>query len=321
MMLRSKILIALGVSALALCFLVCWREFGKASQADSDHSVGTGAVVTTGHVKDNSESKATPPRKPLVVTSRLDVKTQSFDSSTDLAGFVAENSDRAMNGDATAALLISKAYAECAPFGIRPNDAQEYVTSMKAIFASALTPSEVAAFDVALNKSSTRCKSLQSGPLTGHEAHQWGELAKLNGDLSARASTLIAQHQNPAGINQVVKDVVVAQDTYAMSAMGDAMISISPESRVTFGTLLQGADAPFAWKLAACELGNDCGADSVDLRTICLSSGHCGYQNLEEVYEQLLSPAQLRQVIALQESIVAHIKGGDYSGFSMSTEK
>ena len=318
---RSKILIVLGVLALAVCVVVCWREFGSDSQPYSDHSVGTGAVVTTEHAKYNSETRTTPPRKPLVVTSRLDVKTQSFDSSMDLAAFVAENSDRAMNGDATAARLISKAFAECAPFGVKPKDAQEYVASAKTLFAPTLTPSEAVAFDSALNKSQARCKVLQSGPLTGHEAHQWGELAKVNGDLSARASTLIAQHQNPAEINQVVKDIVVSQDAYAMSAMGDAMFSIGPESRVNFGALLQGADAPFAWKLAACEFGSDCGAESVDVRTICLSSGHCGYQNLEEVYEQLLSPAQLRQVLALQESIVAHIKGGDYSSFSMTTEK
>ena len=71
-----------------------------------------------------------------------------------------------------------------------------------------------------------------------------------------------------------------------------------------------GVDIGHAMALAACDLGQDCSANSYIQQSACIRNAHCGLDRAAEYQQSYYSPEGFVQVNAIREQIVASVRSG-----------
>jgi hypothetical protein len=79
-----------------------------------------------------------------------------------------------------------------------------------------------------------------------------------------------------------------------------------------YGQIRNAPDSEALWLLVACDMGMDCAGTSIEADRLCLTSGLCGYQNLESaVRDGLLGSTELAPTLQARQQIVAALRRGD----------
>src|ERR1700753_4026924 len=107
-MFKNRTFVAIGILAFALCLIIYWGEHRTSGEVTTTARVSTRVIAANARAKPIDSAKRS--RSAAASAHRIDPKIESFDSATDLATFVAANTEVAMHGDAAAARQISKAY-------------------------------------------------------------------------------------------------------------------------------------------------------------------------------------------------------------------
>jgi len=306
---KPVVAIVIALVALAAVLVVGWkfRQQGKPATAVVAADAGKQVSAPREDVpKVNAEHAQAAPK---VVPNSI---TDKFAKSVDLSNFISENTAAAKTGNGKAAQLIASAYAECATVGA---DGNSYVDFMSTTIGKGITDSaRLSAFQAALRAQAARCATLNANKPSPGTLKSWSDLAASEGDLSSKVSTIDPMKNanvKQGDVQGVIKDIVAAKDGDAMAKLGSVMATVGSDQAATYGKYSGTPSSVYVWQLASCSFGADCSSGGTMLKSICLSSGFCGYASLEDVYRDLLPPVQFNEIVKEEVALVGALQQGD----------
>lgn len=285
---RGIVLVLIGVISLGIVGFALWQLRQSTGASPDAQAVpklprGTeevGAKIVAGSVAANR----------LQLTA-----AEPFD---DIAG-------RAEAGDPTAQRLLGQRYLDCLPFSLSPETHKE---TLRDLAQRRGLPEATAT--LATTGVERLCGGIDSGqPIPLDAGLLWLEQAAKSGDLVAQAK-LAARKPNETSPGEV-NDLLVSA---IQESNPDALLSAAPLLGATkkagidpqFAAYVGSANDEYAWAIAACRMGADCGPNSHIMTEICLSSLYCNYSTYEQfIRAELLPDAQLERV----NQILALVRG------------
>ncbi|MBS0457282.1 MAG: hypothetical protein JSS44_08145 [Proteobacteria bacterium] len=274
-------------------------------------TANTSSADLASPVGENNENSPTQAAHVGIATSGSHVLTprQRFEQSHDLFALVQSSRAAADGGDATAKTIIADAMYECISATLPTNSRHVGV-----FLAEKRQPELKSVIDAKLAVDSARCGRFTKDDIgsLGAVLAQYADAAKLG---SAKALAMQLTYGNLATIPDQdlasdVQKIITSGDPDAIGALSNLM-GLRAEGRAsTFGSYSGSVTDQYAWQLAACRMGMDCGANSALLRGYCLSGGMCGAISIDQVISNFLtSPAQYRAAVAESQQIVSFLSG------------
>lgn len=208
---------------------------------------------------------------------------------------------RAESGDMTAQRELAKLYQQCSVFSLSPTNM--YAT-LDAYAATRGVPKST--YDGIKKRFSATCSAVDGGQVIPHEAYtNWFERAANQGDTYSKVAVA---SQNWLTLKaddylSLARDVVNSGDPEAIFSLGD-LLALAPESDdiAEFKSTMTGPYANYAWSIAACRLGADCGPQSYRLDSLCINTGICGAEDFEDAIRNNVVPAGQQE--SLDKAIV-----------------
>ena len=197
---------------------------------------------------------------------------------------------RAEAGDMTAQRELAKLYQQCSVFSLSPTNVY---ASLNAYAAARGVQKNI--YDGIKKRFSATCSAVDGGQVIPHEAYtNWFERAAKQGDTYSKVAVA---SQNWVTLKaddylSLARDVVNSGDPEAIFSLGD-LLALAPESSdiAEFKSAVTGPYANYAWGIAACRLGADCGPRSYRLDSLCINTGTCGAEDFEDAIRNSVVPA------------------------------
>ncbi len=257
---------------LALAVAFAWKHFTKPSPAAQTSAAtippSTGATSAQHRSTLSSARQAPAP----TATSAAD-RAQAFQALK----------QRAQDGDPVAQRLLAQTYDACFMINV---DRQRFVAGYQHMRMN--NPEQAATMDRLAKQRLELCDAVDDGAIIPIElVRGWYAQAAENGDLAARAMDYALQ-QTPLDrptATRLLEEVVTSGDPAAMYGLGSALGgNVTENVGEPYKELVSGPMASYAWILAACRLGYDCGPDSRDVSYFCLMVGRCLGETSEEMW-------------------------------------
>ncbi|MCC8537324.1 hypothetical protein ACDH70_18445 [Xanthomonas axonopodis pv. poinsettiicola] len=201
--------------------------------------------------------------------------------------------NRAESGDPVAQRQLAEMYERCFLHNLSPDN---FTSTMK-MYAEA-DKANASRYYATGKRFSHYCNSIDSGKMIPLVAPQlWYAEAAKRGDLLAQIKVASApdSQTDEATYRSLVARAFESKNPDAIFAIGD-MLSMAKTS-VDLGNYRQeagGEYADFAWEIAACRAGKNCGTGSFRMDAACLN-GLCNASNLEAAIKNTYVPqAQLK---------------------------
>lgn len=213
---------------------------------------------------------------------------------------------RAEAGDPAAQRLLGERYLDCLPFSLSP---EVHKQTLRALAELRGLPEATAT--IATTGIDRHCGGIDGGqPIPLEAGFLWLEQAAKAGDLVAQAklAALKPNETPPDEVNDLLASAILESNP-------DALLSAAPLLGATskdgidprFASYVGSPNDEYAWAIAACRMGADCGPTSHVMTELCLSSLYCGYSNYEQfIRAEVLPDAQLERV----DRILAIVRGG-----------
>lgn len=242
------------------------------------------------------------------VTAKAGTKTSSlrqrFEQSRDLFALVQEAKAAADGGDPTAKTVIADAMYECIDVILPPNSRHGGV-----YLVEKQHPELKGYVDALLAVDQARCGRFTKSDIGSLNAvlDEYASAAKAG---SAKAMAMHLTYSNLAAIPDQelagdIQTIVSSGDPDAIGALSNLMGLRAEDRASVFGSQSGSAMHQYAWQLAACQMGMNCGPGSALLRGYCLNGGMCGATSIDQVISTFLtSPAEYRTAVAESQQIV-----------------
>lgn len=234
-----------------------------------------------------------------------------YESAESLSIFFDEMKAESQSGDGEATRLLARIYEECWSYNWDPvgfQSSQKIIASAKPKFASQI--------NAAFNTIAKRCDGLDLSSLSETGVIGILKTAADQGDLASEIMLLAnaaPSHQGSA----------VVSDSQSRRKLLDRALSAMEPNALSAAAMIAGPTAagfidqlhPYpagsiraeaAWRLAACDMGMNCGRNSAFLREACAFGGICGYDSVYRFYTEGLLP---RSDLQLLENDRNAIKG------------
>lgn len=268
--------------------------FANKSTADGANSAIGGGTADSARASDAGAKSG----------ARILNTRQRFEQSRDLFGLVQSMRAAADDGDAAAKTIIADAMYECIDVALPPSSRHGGV-----FLAEKRQPEIKGYIDELLAIDQSRCGRFTKGDIGNLNSvlNQYASAAK-NGDPKALAMQLT--YGNLAAIPDqelagYVQQIISSGNPDAIGALSNLMGLRAEDRETAFGPHSGSVNDQYAWQLAACSLGMNCGPNSALVRGYCLSGGMCGVSSVDQVISTFLtSPAQYRAVVAESQQIV-----------------
>ncbi|MDH5824904.1 hypothetical protein QFW77_18210 [Luteimonas sp. RD2P54] len=306
----SKPLIALAVLAL-LAGLALWLRAGsdpRPGEAPAGAQPEAGAVPQATGFAGSAPALSPPPATAATVAqARRESLRASFERADDLHLYLQSLLPAARAGDAEAMWLVSRIHEYCAPYAGDPGG---YANDTDLFGRMRLRASDTMV--AARERVSRRCGRF--GPRDGLEPTmilvQRREAAEA-GSLAAEAALLAAGEpldEAPAYRRDLAARVQRSADPEAYVALAPAMGVLASGDAAYDGMVAGDQFAELAWQLAACELGQDCGAGGALMTNYCANGGVCPQDPAEDfetfVYEGAIPRQGAEVVDAMVDSLL-----------------
>ncbi len=197
---------------------------------------------------------------------------------------------RAEAGDMVAQRELAKLYQQCSVFSLSPSNM--YATLDAFAVARGVPQSS---YDGIKKRFSATCSAVDGGQVIPQEAYtNWFERAANQGDSYSKVA--VASHNwvtlKADDYLSLARDVINSGDPEAIFSLGD-LLALAPESSdiAEFKPATTGPYANYAWSIAACRLGADCGPGSYRLDSLCINTGICGSGDFEDAIRNHVVPA------------------------------
>lgn len=209
-------------------------------------------------------------------------------------------------GDPVAQRRLARWYRDCQFYSLSPDRHKQTIVELGRLrdVRETMVESVTARLDA-------RCGEIDGGaPIPADAAELWLELSARNGDLVARAEQLALDPHDvpPEVLDGVLTEAIGSTNPDALLALAP-LLGTTSKDRVSpeLARFVGSPQDEYAWAVAACRLGAECGPGSYALSTICLGSLYCNYSSYEAfLTTEVLPPGQLERV----DEILAFLEGG-----------
>ncbi|MBA0101170.1 hypothetical protein WH218_19250 [Stenotrophomonas indicatrix] len=223
----------------------------------------------------------------------LDIRAD-IESATDLYAYAQRLRVQADRGNHEARWMLSRVYDYCAQYAVDPGGYRLDNNVLSGLGLSA-APEMVEARE----RVAQRCGGFVPGDKLG-PALVLGERrrAAQQGNLAAEAA-LFAEgeplHDNEQYRRDLVERVRTSRDPEAYMAIAPGMGLRAAGDKALVGMVAGEQLSELAWRVAACELGLPCGADSVLVNSFCANGGICSPDGTQDFREFVYDAAVSRQ--------------------------
>jgi len=223
----------------------------------------------------------------------LDLRAD-IEDATDLYAYAQRLRVQADEGNHEARWMLSRVYDYCAQYAVDPGG---YRLDNNVLAGSGLTAAP--AMVQARERVAQRCGGFVPGdklgpPLVLAERRKAAE----QGNLAAEAA-LFAEGEplqdSPEYRRDLVERVRTSRDPEAFMAIAPGMGVRASGDRALNGLVAGEQLSELAWRLAACELGLPCGADSVLVNSFCANGGICSQDGTQDFRDFVYDAAVSRQ--------------------------
>lgn len=215
---------------------------------------------------------------------------------------------RAAGGDVKAAQQLAALYDQCASFASSPS---EYVSTTAAIAPLIPEAEKRRVYEIHRNYTAQACRGFaESGTqLSVRDVITSKKAAAQMGSLAAEAELYVAgmlKTEQPDYEALLLERVLASRDPEALFALSNAM---GVGANAKFGDRFAGTSShTYAWQLAACRSGMDCGPRSRLITGYCANGGVCGWSFEELLRNQLLPRDEYERVSRLATIIQKEMK-------------
>lgn len=223
----------------------------------------------------------------------LDLRAD-IEDATDLYAYAQRLRVQADEGNHEARWMLSRVYDYCAQYAIDPGG---YRLDNNVLAGLGLTAAP--AMVQARERVAQRCGGFVPGDRLG-SALVLAERRKAatQGNLAAEAS-LFAEgeplHDSPEYRRDLVERVRTSRDPEAFMAIAPGMGVRAAGDQALTGLVAGEQLSELAWRVAACELGLPCGADSVLVNSFCANGGICSQDGTQDFRDFVYDAAVSRQ--------------------------
>lgn len=222
-----------------------------------------------------------------------DSRSLDFESASDLKLFLDQISQEARNGDADAQWWTHKTFEYCKGFSRNPAQFSQSTESL----AAGLPKELASSFQDARNRVSNRCRNITPNETPSEAAlSSMIEQSAKSGNLAAQASLISMDTRGETtdeDIHRVTETIRNTGNPQAYLAISNAMGIASSGRGDVFGNVSGTDFATYAWQLAACKKGLDCGPNSAIMTSYCANGGICGqFTDLRDLVLNGLVPRQ-----------------------------
>ncbi|WP_049458316.1 hypothetical protein [Stenotrophomonas maltophilia] len=223
----------------------------------------------------------------------LDLRAD-FEEATDLYAYAQRLRVQADDGNHEARWMLSRVYDYCAQYALDPGG---YRLDNNVLAGLGLTAAP--AMVQARERVAQRCGGFVPGDKLG-AARVLAERRKAaaQGNLAAEAS-LFAEgeplHDSPEYRRDLVERVRASRDPEAFMAIAPGMGTRAAGDRAIADQVAGEPLSELAWRVAACELGLPCGADSVLVNSFCANGGICSQDGAQDFRDFVYDAAVSRQ--------------------------
>lgn len=241
----------------------------------------------------------------------LDIRAD-IEGDTDLFAYAQRLRWQADAGNVEARWMLSRVYDYCSPYANDPGGYQLDNNVLAGMGQGAST-----AMASARERVATRCGGFVASDGLGYPlVFQQRLQAAQGGNLAAEASMLAdgqplqSDEDYRRGLVQRVRD---SHDPEAYMALAPAMGIRASGDRAMADMVAGEALSELAWRVAACELGMPCGADSVLMNSFCANGGICsedaGQDFTDFVYDAAVSRQGAEKMTEWVERLIGKREG------------
>lgn len=286
--------VAAALAAALALVVASWAWLWQESRrAEAEASFGQSATA-------NADVKAVIFGKTAISPS---MRGSNGPAAPDIHAEVMQFRSRAASGDAEAAAQLAAAYDQCATFSASPAD---YARTTETFAALISDPGKRGIYEAHRSFVSEACRGFaQSGTrISPADVVKAVKAAAQMGSLAAEAELygrqLLKSDQSDYE-SLLLERVLESNDPEAMLALSSSM---GVGADVKFGDRYAGTQAhTYAWQLAACRRGLDCGPRSRLVTGYCVNGGICGGSFEQLLRNQLLPRDEYERVNRLAHII------------------
>ncbi|WP_313347911.1 hypothetical protein [Stenotrophomonas sp.] len=222
-----------------------------------------------------------------------------------------ELKQRAKAGDAVAQRKLAEAYDACFMVNL---DREGFIKGLDLNRRMMREPARPAVLEQALHDRVAQCDAVDGGAIVPVDLIRgWYAQAAENGDLPSRLmdNAFKQKSPDPAESARLFEEVLASNDPAAVFAMGGTLgtnYSVTPDDPTA--ALTTGEQASWAWMVAACRMGYDCGPSSTLMGTLCLVQNGCTGEDFEAYLKRdLRSNAERRDLERRVTEILRLVEG------------
>lgn len=223
----------------------------------------------------------------------LDIRAD-IEGETDLFAYAQRLKAQAGQGNHEARWMLSRVYDYCAQYAVDPGGYRLDNNVLAGLGLSA-APAMVQARE----RVAQRCGGFVPGDKLGPSlVFNERRRAALQGNLAAEAA-LFAEgeplHSNDQYRRDLVERVRTSRDPEAYMALAPGM-GVRAAGDKALANMVAGEQlSEMAWRVAACQLGLPCGADSVLMNSYCANGGICSQDGTQDFQDFVYDAAVSRQ--------------------------
>jgi len=219
--------------------------------------------------------------------------------------------------NSTERYLAELAYLRCASVGLVGPDRYSRL-KLSRLEESQASDEERRSFRNATDRFVARCKDFHGAMTVDQVKERNAQLLRLPA-LEAQADQL-AERIRTTGVNGFRADadkLLISNNPLVMVSLSAAWEeAIRRDRREFLGTLFSDAPedvAAAAWRLAACEMGTECGTENELVVEACLTAVQCNAASLNDLYQKyLFSPERYNQITKARDGILFGLRTKNY---------
>ncbi|WP_159091892.1 hypothetical protein [Stenotrophomonas sp. ZAC14D2_NAIMI4_7] len=277
---KSKVVIGVVVLGAAASLYGYYAATGSAPQAEE-------RSATAGEALKFEEQREESPR-PGTGTSPS--KDWAHLSSSAAESRFLELRGRAEAGDVIAQRQLAELFERCSVFSLSPSNMYSMLDAFARVRGASPT-----AYDGIKKRFSTVCSGVDGGQVIPKDAYMtWLDKAARQGDPYAKVALASKNYSKlqASDYQSLARDVVNSSDPEAVFALGD-LLALAPQDSdlAEYRPAVTGPYANYAWGIAACRMGADCGSDSYRMDSLCVNTGICNSGDYESAIRTNAVPA------------------------------
>jgi hypothetical protein len=229
-----------------------------------------------------------------------------FEQSRDLFDLVQELRGAADSGDVEAKTIIADSLYECVSMAQSPDS--RYMGAQQ---AEKKSPELKGYVDGLIATDKQRCGRFVKADIGGANAQSIVSMYANAADSgSAKALAMELQYSNidsmpDATLAADIQRIIASGDPDAIGALSNLMGGRAEDRPAAFGPMSGQEIQQYAWLLAACQMGMNCGPDSSLVREYCLNAGSCGFTSIDQIVSSnYLTPTDYSSAVVKSHQII-----------------